>query len=356
MKNIISLIILVLLVISSYGQSHPKLDSIVYNEGFELFQRIRNASFEGEISLIQNGKVIKAKRRESVNKPIKVPTKSAESIKLDSMAEAYKNRQLEAQRLRKKAEEKDSDTPIEKEESENKWNETTLRIGEKEVPFKIILPGDRRKEKAIENEIAREERKKEQRAYLIKNADSIIIANRPRNNQVQIFPDDWLDSNYEFPNRSPATYHLDTLLFGVNKSAKHGGRFISMVTRIEGSYESISQKLDKDLIKNQTYLIGFYCALAERYYSPYPPNEHSKSFVNAVKINVFLANSNFERDQLIYSSGSNDNFEWKEHVIEFIPDNNFQYIIFEVDFEEGSEPYRGHILLDNVSDIYYKTE
>jgi len=127
--------------------------------------------------------------------------------------------------------------------------------------------------------------------------------------------------------------------WGVYNIPSDGNTFMGLITRPDGTFESVGQRLSPALITEECYKISVDLA-------------HSKTYAaynKPVKLKIWLGTKKCRKSQLIYESELVANKEWKRHHIDFIPKKEYKYIIFEAYSDKTT---RGNILIDNISAIY----
>lgn len=142
--------------------------------------------------------------------------------------------------------------------------------------------------------------------------------------------------------------------FKVNTPPNDGKTYVAMVTRDDGTFETIYQKLSTPLQPNQCYVFSVFLAVSREYVSgtKYSPNELI-SFSSPVVLQVLGGNDPKDPElEILNASTPVDHFDWIEYVFEFIPGEDFKYLFLSAYFPEGIEYFiNGHILIDNLSDI-----
>ena len=77
---------------------------------------------------------------------------------------------------------------------------------------------------------------------------------------------DWVDCG--FRRETPPDIHNDTTsFFGVEKYAAVGSHYMGLVTRDNETWESVTQKLGKQVIKDRTYILGIFAARSDKFKS-----------------------------------------------------------------------------------------
>ncbi len=127
--------------------------------------------------------------------------------------------------------------------------------------------------------------------------------------------------------------------WGVYNSPSDGNTFMGLITRPDGSFESVGQRLTPAMVAKECYQISLDLA-------------HSKTYAaynKPIQIRIWLGNKKCSKQQLIYESEIVKNNDWKKHLIDFTPDDNYKYIILEAYTKDIK---KGNILIDNISAIY----
>lgn len=173
---------------------------------------------------------------------------------------------------------------------------------------------------------------------------------------------DWTDcGSLEFYQESPPD--LQPGSFGVTLFPLDGNSYLGMVTRSNGTYESVGQYLVAPLLKDSLYQFNIYLAKSEDYVSASPNQKpNTKEFS---KKNVELINSNkntilrvwggpYEcyKDELLYQSQEIGHEEWAEYVIEFVPKSSgIKFISLEAYFPDDFNFTRGNLMIDNITTV-----
>jgi len=129
--------------------------------------------------------------------------------------------------------------------------------------------------------------------------------------------------------------------WGVYNDPSDGNSFIGLITRQDGSFESIAARLNQALTAKECYRMKIDLA-------------HSKTYAGYNKplsIKIWVGTKKCRKGQMIYHSEEIKHSEWKTYNIEFIPTKESQYILIEAFYKEGRFSHKGNILLDNMSSI-----
>ena len=198
----------------------------------------------------------------------------------------------------------------------------------------------------------------------------------------------WTDcGQINFYGQSPPDIHpTPDSAWQVNMAAEDGLTYIGLVTRYDGTYESVSQHLSSPLKAGKCYKLSGYFTLSENYMSPTPRSRSStvytkgkkekevspsywlthddesmtitqkplelENFVHPVELLLWGGYADCKRNQLYVHSGPVKDHTWIPFTLEFSPIGDHDYITLGAFFEFGySEPYNGHLLLDGLSPI-----
>ena len=174
----------------------------------------------------------------------------------------------------------------------------------------------------------------------------------------------WVDCGTREFNESPPDIHTENPndpIFGVTKAAKDGKTYLGMVTRENESWESVSQKLSTPLETGKCYTFSIDLARSETYFSmmqdvtyaldDIQPNQTTLSSKPAV-LRIWGGINFCPRNQLLAESKPVINTDWVTYTFEFTPNINTKAISLEAFYKTPVlDPYFGHILLDNASEI-----
>lgn len=129
--------------------------------------------------------------------------------------------------------------------------------------------------------------------------------------------------------------------WGVYTESSEGETYIGLITRGDGSFESIGQRLSAPMKKKECY--EFTMDLA-----------HSKTYAGyngVIKLRVWGGASRGAKDQLIKETDFIKNTDWETHRFNLFPKRELNYIIIEAFYQEGRFSHQGNILIDNISVI-----
>lgn len=129
--------------------------------------------------------------------------------------------------------------------------------------------------------------------------------------------------------------------WGVYNEPTEGETFVGLITREDGSHESISARLTENLEAGKCYSLSIDLA-------------HSKTYAGyngAIKVKIYVGESKCEQDQLIFETEIIDHPEWRNYPIQFYAKDNARYIYIEAAYKTDRFSHKGNILIDNISPI-----
>ena len=129
--------------------------------------------------------------------------------------------------------------------------------------------------------------------------------------------------------------------WGVRKESSEGESYVGLITREDGTWESIGQRLKRPLKRKECYEMSLDLAHANVY----------DSYVDVIKVRVWGSTRKCSKDQLLFESPFIDHEDWKKYEFQFTTKAFINYIIIEAHYKEGSFSHRGNILVDNISPI-----
>jgi hypothetical protein len=130
--------------------------------------------------------------------------------------------------------------------------------------------------------------------------------------------------------------------WGLEIAAYHGKTCLGLVSREDGSSESIGQELGKTLKKGDCYAFKVYLSHAD-YYVKYD---------KPCRLRVWGGSHSGDKQVLLATSPLINHSNWKEYEFKFTPTQDCKALTFEATFAPGvTVKYKGNILLDKCSEI-----
>jgi hypothetical protein len=131
--------------------------------------------------------------------------------------------------------------------------------------------------------------------------------------------------------------------WGVYNDPAEGNTYIGLITRENGTWESIGQRLSKPVEQNLCYIFSIDLAHSSIY----------AGYNKPIKLRIWVGNSLCDKDQVIFESPAIDQEEWETYKIKFNPDYKYEYIIIEASSGDSGGTLKGNILIDNMSMIKF---
>lgn len=130
--------------------------------------------------------------------------------------------------------------------------------------------------------------------------------------------------------------------WGIEYTPQDGETCIGLVTRFDGSTESIAQALAEPLPADVCYSFSVYLAHIEKYVG----------FDNPTRLRVWGSPSKTEKGKLLCSSPLINHSDWRSYDFQFITPGTIRYLTLEAWYGPGTTfKYNGNIVLDHCSPI-----
>ena len=145
-----------------------------------------------------------------------------------------------------------------------------------------------------------------------------------------------------FPVKEGTTPDILPGIWGVHTEPAEGETFVGLITRSDGSWESIGQRLSATLNPKECYKISLDLAHSKEY----------AGYNKPLKIRIWGSQTRNGKDQLLVESDFIDHADWETYTYQFFPKKQINYIILQAFYTEGSSfNYKGNILIDNLQEI-----
>lgn len=129
--------------------------------------------------------------------------------------------------------------------------------------------------------------------------------------------------------------------WGVYQEANDGDTYVGLITRSNGTWESITQRLSTSIAIDSCYAFTIDLARGATY----------SGYNKALKLRIWGSTDKCDKDQLLLETARIESVDWETYRIEFTAEVPIRYIIFEAFHQEQSFNYQGNILLDNLSPL-----
>lgn len=162
----------------------------------------------------------------------------------------------------------------------------------------------------------------------------------------------WYDCGVlNFPLESPPDIHPNGY-WENNLPASDKKTYLGMVTRDNGTYESVSVRLDDMLEANKCYSFSIHLAKAERYISRSRMTNAESNYTTPVVLRIWGGSGFCNERELLAESDPVNNTSWQINTFEFRPNNNIRSLTFSAFYKTPALiPYNGNILVDGGSEI-----
>ncbi len=128
-------------------------------------------------------------------------------------------------------------------------------------------------------------------------------------------------------------------VWGVYQEPSEGHTYVGLITRDDGSWESIGQRLPGTLPAHDCYTFNIDLAHSRTY----------AGYNRPIKLRIWGGATKCQKDQLLYESNYIDHLSWKTYTIEFTLKKPINYLLLEAFYSEDAFSHRGNVLIDNIS-------
>jgi hypothetical protein len=129
--------------------------------------------------------------------------------------------------------------------------------------------------------------------------------------------------------------------WGVHQEASHGKTYVGLITRPDGSWESITQRLPFPLQADECYRFSIDLARSRNY----------AGYRRPVRLLLYGGSRKGQKAQLLYRTDPIEHTYWKTYLPEFTPKEPINYLIIEAYFVDDRQPYGGNVLIDAIGAI-----
>lgn len=127
--------------------------------------------------------------------------------------------------------------------------------------------------------------------------------------------------------------------WGVYKEAADDETYVGLITRQDGSWESITQRLASTIQHEDCYTFSLDLAHSKTY----------SGYNEPLQLRIWGSRDKCTKDQLLFESPLIDQVNWKKYLVEFTAESPIRYIILEAYRKRRGK--QGNILLDNLSPL-----
>ena len=130
-------------------------------------------------------------------------------------------------------------------------------------------------------------------------------------------------------------------IWGVFTEPAEGDTYVGIITRADGSWESIGQRLPEPVLPRECYVLKIDLA-------------HSKTYAgynDPIKLRIWGGEAKCGKDQLLAESSFIEHTDWRTYSFQFVPEQPINYIILEAFYSDERFSHQGNILIDNLRPI-----
>jgi len=128
--------------------------------------------------------------------------------------------------------------------------------------------------------------------------------------------------------------------WGVYQEASDGDTYLGLITRSDGTFESIGQRLSQSLKKDECYSFSLDLANSKTY----------TGYNSPLKLRIWGSITRCQKAELLYESPTINHSDWENYDFSFATKFQYHYIILEA-YAPDNKAAKGNILLDNCSKI-----
>jgi hypothetical protein len=129
--------------------------------------------------------------------------------------------------------------------------------------------------------------------------------------------------------------------WGVYLEPADGETYVGLITRENGTWESIGQRITEKLEEGGCYHLSLELARSDTY----------MGYNNPIKLRIWGGDRKCRRTQLIGETERIEHTDWRRYSFNFSPDEDLRYLILEAFHVEGTFSYSGNILVDDISTV-----
>ena len=128
--------------------------------------------------------------------------------------------------------------------------------------------------------------------------------------------------------------------WGVYNQPTDGNTFLGLITREDGSWESVGQRLSSPMEANGCYNFSLDLANSKTY----------TGYNKPIKLKIWGGQTSCAKDELLAETDFISHSEWKQYAFKLYTTKTINYIILEAQYMDGVYiPYKGNVLIDNLS-------
>ena len=153
-------------------------------------------------------------------------------------------------------------------------------------------------------------------------------------------PSDAMVPNGWFMCNASTTPDILPGFWGVYQRPSEGRTYVGLITRRNGSFESIGQRIHPKLSKKECYRFSLDLAYSHSY----------AGYNTPIHLRIYISEDKCQDGELIFDSGPVKNTSWQRKEIQLTPKTNAKYIRIEA---YAPTPAEGNILIDRITPIQF---
>lgn len=126
--------------------------------------------------------------------------------------------------------------------------------------------------------------------------------------------------------------------WGVYEESSEGDTYVGLITRDDGSWESIGQRLKQGVRKGECYTFSLDLAHSKTY----------SGYNKPVRLRVWGGATKCAKTQLILETDFIKHSDWRTYSEEFTAKGAINYIVIEAYYKDSKFSHMGNILIDNI--------
>lgn len=127
--------------------------------------------------------------------------------------------------------------------------------------------------------------------------------------------------------------------WGVYLEPENGNSYVGLITRPDGSYESIGQRMEHTMVKGSCYSMSLFLSHSDNY----------TGYNEPIKLRIWISDKHKSRQQMVFESPLIEDEEWTPFEFNFYPKKDMKYIILEAYNPEKLKKLKGNILIDAIA-------
>lgn len=129
--------------------------------------------------------------------------------------------------------------------------------------------------------------------------------------------------------------------WGVYQEASEGDTYVGLITRENGSWESITQRLPRTLQRDECYAFSLDLAHSRTY----------SGYNQPIRLRIWGGAQKCDKGQLLYESPLINHTAWKTYFVEFRLERPINYLLLEAYHDDPPFSHRGNILIDDLTSL-----